>query len=424
MLSINAERLWSRLHEICGIENVSEGEIYSVTRQSFTDSYIRGAGILLGWMQQLGLRTWIDAAGNIYGRLEADSGLPCVLIGSHFDTVPNGGRFDGLAGVMAALEVVSSIIENRVRIRYPIEIIAFANEEACQFKGGMMGSSALVGKLPLDHPLVTFDSEGNRLYDAMLRFGADPDNLARAARKKEDILAFLELHIEQASLLEQKGYPIGIVSSIAGIYQFIVKISGRTAHAGAVPMNERKDALAAAAAIACEVERLSLQTGSPTRGTVGYIKSRPSEVNIIAGEAELSIDIREENEAVREDLYLSINRTIENICRDRGLEWEMRTIVDAPPVNCDKRLMDIHHLSADKLGIPHMELVSYAAHDSMILSTLWPVGMIFIRSAKGLSHCPEEYSSMDDIAAGTQVLLHSLLYISEHGLGEATLANR
>lgn len=416
MIPIDADRLWNRLHEICGISSAKSEQVYSVTRQSFTEEYSIGASLLIRWMKDIGLKTWIDAAGNICGRWREDLNRPCILVGSHFDTVPNGGRFDGLTGVMAALEAVTCLRENDIHINYPIEVIALSNEEACQYKGGVMGSRAITGDLPLDHPFVTYDDQGNRLYDVMREFGADPDNLVQAIRRKEEVLAFIELHIEQADVLEQNNLPVGIVTGIAGIHQLIGNISGCSAHAGAVSMGNRRDALIAAAHIACEVEKLAVNSGSNTRGTVGYIKTEPSQHNIIAGKAEIPIDIREMDKEIRKKIFNSVMEYIKKICNERGLLWDKQITLDAPPVESDKEICELHKKSALGQKIPYMDLISYAAHDSMILSKLCPTGMLFVRSIKGLSHCPEEYSTKEDIALGTQVLLKTLLDISNKGL--------
>ena len=212
------------------------------------------------------------------------------------------------------------------------------------------------------------------------------------------------------------GYPVGIVSAISGIHQMIINIEGISAHAGAMPMSKRKDALAAAAHIACEVERLANSSGSGTRGTVGYIKAQPGEHNIIAAKAEVPVDIREADAKIRQGIFNDLMSFTDKICKDKGLKWNNKMTLDAHPVESDLRIVAAHKRYAKVLGIPHMDIISYAAHDSLVLAELCPVGMIFVRSIGGLSHRPEEYTTKEDLAAGTGILLGSVLEISQNGL--------
>ncbi len=416
-MKINAERLWERFHVLSDFGATKDHPELGITRYAFSTEYAKAAEMLRAYMEEIGMKTWIDAAGNIFGRLEGKKeNAPCIMAGSHFDTVPSGGRYDGLAGVVAALEAVTCIKESGTEINYPIEIVAFANEEACQFKGGLMGSKAMTGILPLNHAAVTYDDRGNRLYDFMKEFGADPDNLQNAIRKKDEIMAFLELHIEQASLLEEKGLPVGIVTHIAGIHQLIINIYGQSAHAGGVPMEQRHDAMAAAVKIASEVDRLARQSGSNTRGTVGYIKSKPGVHNIIASEVEMPVDFREADPVVRNRIYKYFENYIAEICAEYGVSFKIKATLDMHPVKSNEKIMELYHKAAEKRKIPCMNIISYAAHDSMIMGEICPVGMIFLRSKDGLSHCPQEYTSKEDFVAGTEILLDTILACAVNGL--------
>lgn len=415
-MEINRERMWERFHKLADFGSVPGKPEEGITRYAFSPEYKEAAALLIQYMKEAEMTTWMDAARNIFGRLEGKKkDAPCLMLGSHFDTVTKGGRFDGLAGIAAALEIVTCIRENEIMFEYPIEIAALANEEACQFKGGVMGSKAMAGVLPLDHAQKTFDEEGHCLYDAMVAFGANPKHLECAVRKKGSIMAFLELHIEQAALLEQKELPVGMVTWIAGIHQLLIRIHGTAAHAGAVPMEERRDAMAAAVEIAAEVERLSCSIGSATRGTVGYIHSRPGEHNIIAEFAEVPVDFREADPKIREKLFEIFCSRAQEICEKHHVSHEIKMTLDMPPVKCDRKILDIYEKMAETRKIPHMELISYAAHDSMVLAKLCPVAMLFVRSQKGLSHCPQEWTDLEDLAMGTEILLDTVCHLIQNG---------
>lgn len=418
-MNINKERMWKRLHKMADCGSVPGKPEEGITRYAFSEEYRQAADMLFKYMKELSMETWMDAAGNLFGRIEGQKkDAPCLMLGSHFDTVTKGGRFDGLAGVAAALEVVSCIRENGIIPQYPIEIAALANEEACQFKGGVMGSKAMAGRLPLDHPKRTFDESGNCLYDAMEKFGAEPAHLEKARREKGSIMAFLELHIEQAALLEQEDFPVGLVTDISGIHQLLIHIYGQAAHAGAVPMEKRHDAMAAAVSIASEVEKLAQNSESATRGTVGYIHSQPGEHNIIAKYAQVPVDFREADKSVRDKLYCQFKDRVEEICKLHGVTYKIQMTLDMHPVASDKRLLALYRKVAREKEIRCMDIVSFAAHDSMILDEICPVAMIFLRSKKGLSHCPEEWTEQEDMVKGTEILLGAALSLLQNGLGD------
>lgn len=416
-MNINCERLWEWMQYLSNFGAEPNRPDLGITRQSYSPVYRAAGEALMRRMNELGMHTWIDAAGNIFGRLEGTGkGAPCVMVGSHFDTVPRGGRYDGLAGVVAALEAVTCIKESGLSHHYPIELAALVNEEACQFKGGVMGSRAMAGLLALDHPQKTFDNNGNCLADAMRSFGARPDVLTQAVRSRGDLLAFLELHIEQASLLDEQALPVGIVTSIAGIHQLLVYLHGRADHACGTPLNRRRDTLAAAAKIACDVNDLAASASPNTRGTVGYIRSVPGEHNIVAAESEMAVDFREADPDIRNKLYADFLQVVDSACKHFNVDYEIKLTLDRPPVVSDARIMALYHQSAQNNGIPCMDLISYAAHDSMILANLCPIGMIFIRCEKGLSHCPQENIRQSDLESGTQILLDALNWCAVNGL--------
>ena len=410
-MSINPDRLWTRLNQIGSIDPRG-----GISRFAWTKEYKESAGLLISWMKLAGMSVRVDTVGNIYGRLEGSEDLPAILTGSHLDTVPCGGKFDGIAGIMSALEAITSIKENKISNKHPLEMIAFINEEASQFLGGHFGSKAICGMLPDDYAKTCVDKNtGITMHEAMINYGMglNPDNFPGSYIKKEDYYAFLELHIEQGKYLLQKDFPIAVVSSIAGIKQFYITLKGVSAHAGGMAMRDRHDCIAAAAEIACEVERLALTTGSDTRGTVGYISAHPGEHNIIADEAVIPVDIREEDDEIFEKIYIDLMKFVKKQCEKRGLTYSLRITLDTPPAHCHDNLIKLISECANKSKVPFINMVSYPAHDAMQMARLLPMGMIFVRSSNdGVSHCPDEYTTKEDMTMATQVLYNSLIELS------------
>lgn len=413
-MKINADRLWERELEIGEYGRDPRG---GISRFAWTPEYREAALVLMRWMEDAGMTVRIDAVGNIYGRYEGLEKLPPVLMGSHLDTVPMGGKFDGLAGIMAALEVIKTFKENNYKPRRPVEIIAFINEEASQFMGGCFGSKAICAMLPDDFIATNIDRvTGKTMREAMLEYdmGLDPDHIEKTFIHPDDYFAFLELHIEQGKYLLEKNLPIAIVDDIAGIHQFYITYHGVSAHAGGMAMADRHDAFAAAAETACEVERLANEYGREARGTVGYLDVSPNEHNIVANRVRFSIDYRAKDDDVWTGLYERTIRFAEEQCKKRGLTYDVEITISTPPCHCEKRISQMIADSADKNEIPYMHMVSYPAHDAMQMGRLYPIGMIFLRSSNnGVSHCPDEFTEKDDLSRGAQVLLDTVRSLCE-----------
>lgn len=411
---INGKRLWERNDKIAHIGADQNG---GISRFAWTPAYKEAVELLSFWMKEAGMSVRLDTVGNLYGRLEGtQKGLPAVLTGSHLDTVPSGGCFDGIIGISAALEALKTISERGDKHRRPIEMIAFVNEEASQFLGGHFGSKAMCGMHPADHANITKHRNTEQtLRDAMLEFGMglNPDNYAGSIINNDDYYVFLELHIEQGKYLLKKDLPMAVVTSVAGIKQFYITLNGVACHAGGMEMADRHDTLAAAAAIACEVERLALGSGSSTRGTVGYIKSKPAEHNIVAAQSIIPVDFREDKDNIWVSLYDQLMEVVKKQCEMRGLTYSVRSTIDTPPAHCHPKVIEIIDQCATDENVPHMKIISYPAHDALQLATRMPFGMIFLRSSnEGRSHCPEEYTTPEDAAIGTEILYKSLLRIA------------
>lgn len=409
-MNINANRLWMRE---MNLGHIGEDPSGGISRFSWTHEYTQAVNVLSAWMREIGMEVRMDTVGNLFGRMEGrNPALAPVLVGSHLDTVPNGGCFDGIAGIMSALEALTTMYEKKEIPERPIELVAFINEEGNQFLGGCFGSKAMRGLFAQDYPDKCQNRHtGQTLRDAMKECGMDldPDNLAGSVVSEKDYYAFLELHIEQGKYLLQQNLPVAVVTSIAGIRQFYITVQGVSCHAGGMAMKDRHDAMAAAAQIACEVERLAMTSGSDTRSTVGYIHSEPAEQNIVANKCVVSVDYREESDDIFAEFYDKLMAFTEEQCQKRGLTYSVEITLDAPPAHCHERIMKTIEGGAVDAGIPYTKMTSFPAHDAMQMGRLFPMAMIFLRSSNdGLSHCPEEFTTQDDLAAGTEILYRTL----------------
>ncbi|NPV45249.1 MAG: M20 family metallo-hydrolase [Firmicutes bacterium] len=403
---VNGERIWSRIEELGKIGITPEG---GISRFAFSPEDKLAITKCIAWMREAGLKVRMDSVGNIYGRREGKENGPVVLTGSHLDTVINGGKFDGAAGVVAAIETLQVIEEQRIHTRLPIEIVIFVNEEGSRFSGGMMGSLAVTGCLAEDFPYKIKDNSGTLLAYEMKKYGAQPEYLNKARRKPGELKVFYELHIEQGNVLDDKNIPVGIVTGIAGPHQMKLKLFGRSGHAGGMLMKGRRDPLIAAAKIIQEVERASIEASEATRGTVGNVVVYPGGHNIIPGVVELTLDFRDININSRNQVVERVKKYIYKVCEERGLTHELIDTQNVEPIVINDIIIDLIDKAAKDSNITTIKLPSGAAHDAMIMSRLCPIGMIFVRSRGGLSHCPEEYTTKEDLAMGTQVLLNVLI---------------
>ncbi|WP_195276356.1 M20 family metallo-hydrolase [Anaerotruncus rubiinfantis] len=414
-MEINKARLWDRQQQIGSIGADPQG---GISRFAWTPEYKEACELLIKWMEEAGLGVRVDTVGNIYGRMEGTEDLPAILSGSHFDTVPNGGKFDGLTGIMTALEALQTMRDSGYKPRRPIEMVAFVNEEASQFLGGTFGSKAMCGVLPHDYPDVTKHRfTGEPLRDAMREFGMglDPDNIENSIIDPKNYCCFIEVHIEQGRYLLEHDLPLAVVTDIAGIKQFYITLNGISCHAGGMAMEDRHDTLAAAAAVACEVERLAKTLSPNTRGTVGYIQSDPAEHNIIARQSVIPVDYREADDEKWQKFYDDLIAFVEKQCSERGLTYSVTTTIDERPSHCHPRLMSAIHKAAEGHRIPHTEMISFPCHDAVNIERIMPMGMIFLRSSnEGLSHCPEEYTTPEDLEAGANTLLGTFIDLCEN----------
>jgi allantoate deiminase len=356
-------------------------------------------------MESAGLECRIDPAANLVGRLAAnrDAALaPSLLIGSHLDTVVNAGKFDGILGVLMGLAIAEMLVESKTALPFSLDIIAFSEEEGVRYETPYIGSRAMVGELP--HELLRKpDPDGIALADALRAFGANPDRLPEAVYPAEQVLAYIEPHIEQGPVLELEGLPVGIVSGIAGQTRAAFQFLGRAGHAGTVPMTARHDALAAAAQFICEVEEFALTRPGLT-ATVGQIAVDPNVSNVIPSEVNLRLDLRHIDDETREAAFRQITHQAAVIAEDRELEFDLTSVEHHSAISCDPNLTDLLEQSVEQSGIRPLRLPSGAGHDAVIMSHKFSVAMLFIRCAGGVSHHPDESVTETDVAAALGVL--------------------
>ncbi len=404
VLTVNPTRLKQRIEKLATYGKTQEG---GVNRVAFSEEDIRSREYILSLMKEAGLIIRIDEAGNIIGRREGtDTSLPPIAFGSHTDTVPHGGKFDGAVGVLGAIECVQVLKENSVKTRHPLEVIVFTDEE-----GGLIGSKAIIGTLTSD-ALEVKSHSGKTIREGILALGGNPDTLDRAVRKKGDLTAFIEIHIEQGSILAAKGIDIGVVEGIVGINWWDVTIEGFANHAGTTPMDRRQDALLAAAHLIIAVNKVV--TGVPGRqvGTVGRIRAEPGAPNVIPGKVVMSLELRDLSAEKIDSLFQKIVKEADNIAGKTGTKISFSAIeATAVPSPTDPSITKLIAESAEDLGLSYLIMPSGAGHDAQDMAKITPTGMIFVPSIGGVSHSPKEFTPAKDVANGANVLLQTILKI-------------
>lgn len=375
-----------------------------VTRRLATPEHRAVHEALCGWMAKAGMTTRMDAAGNTIGRYEgAEAGAPALMIGSHQDTVRQGGRYDGILGVVLPIACVQALHDAGERLPFAIEVVAFSDEEGLRFGTGLFGSTAIIGQ-PQVGDLARQDEEGVSLAEALRAFGLDPDALATAARRPEEILAFVEVHIEQGPILESEGLPVGLVTDITFGANLNVGLTGVAGHAGTVPMNQRQDALAAAAEAIQAVER-TCKARDDLVGTVGKLAVEPGATNVIPGQCSFTVDMRSPQEAVLTEAVAGLQAEFEAIAGARGLGLDLEPRYKLPGCPCTPWLMEQLGAAIAAQGLPVRRLFSGAGHDAMALCHLTDMAMLFVRCTKGISHNPAEAITAEDAGIAAQVLL-------------------
>lgn len=403
-LRVNGKRIEERIIALSEYGKNPEG---GVSRVAFSEADIQGRKYIISLMEEAGLAIQIDVAGNIVGRREGrNSSLPPILFGSHIDSVPKGGNYDGDVGVIGALECVQVLKENNFLTEHPLEMVVFSDEE-----GGLVGSRAMVGALTPD-ALNLMSHSGKKIRDGILAIGGNPDKLNKAKRGNGDIKAFLELHIEQGGTLEKEKIDIGIVEGIVGINWWDVTIEGFANHAGTTPMDQRQDALLAAAQLIIAVNKKALSTPGRQVATVGRIQAEPGAPNVIPGKVVMSLEIRDLSAEKIQQIYEQIRKESETVSQQTGTRISFlpldATAVPAPTTPLIRKLIEA---SARELGLSFRLMPSGAGHDAQDIAKIAPMGMIFVPSVGGISHSPKEFTYPKDMENGANVLLQTILRV-------------
>ena len=403
---VNQDRLENRIMELAKFGLQENGE---TERVAFSDADVAAQKWLLQTLKDLGLDVRIDFAGNLIGtRKGTDATLKPICFGSHIDRVPNGGNYDGCVGSMASLEVLQVLNENKIKTKHPLEIIIFSNEE-----GGVMGSRAIAGHLG-QSALSVVNSTGYSMAEGITRLGGDTTRIAQVARKKDEIAAFLELHIEQGGTLEKENIQIGIVEGIVGLKWWEVEFTGFANHAGTTPMNARQDALLAAAKFIVAVNEITTSFEGAQVGTVGKSKAEPGAPNVIPGKVITSLEIRDLSSKVIEKVYEAISTKGKEIAKASNVQIEFHPLdTTAAPAIMTAEIQDEIGAAAEKLGLSSKKMPSGAGHDAQDMALIAPTGMIFVPSKAGISHSPKEFTSAADMANGANVLLHTILALDK-----------
>lgn len=384
----------------------------ALTRLVFSPQHRQAADRLTEWMREAGMNVRLDPAGSVVGRYEgARPGAPALLLGSHIDTVRNAGKYDGNLGVLAAVAVVAELNRRGERLPFAVEVLGFGDEEGVRFPLTLTGSRAAAGRFD-PAALEGRDRDGVRFADALAAFGGDPARIAEAARP--DALAYLEVHIEQGPVLEAEGLPLGVVTAINGATRFTVTVQGTAGHAGTVPMELRRDALAAAAEMVLAVERAAIETPGLV-ATVGRLEALPGAVNVIPARVVFTVDVRASDDAVRRGGVRAILDAVEAIAGRRHLAITVEKGHDADAAPCSAGLIERIEAAVRRAGIRPFRLPSGAGHDAMAFTGVLPIGMLFVRCRGGISHNPAESITTEDADLAVRVLLDIVRHF-DHGI--------
>ena len=408
-VSANPDRMEQRIKALSAFGRDSTG---ATSRVAFSEADLAGRKYIMGLMRDAGLIVRVDTAGNIIGRRAgSDESLPPIMFGSHIDSVPGGGNYDGDVGVIGAIEVAQLLHERGIETQHPLEIVSFTDEE-----GGLTGSRAMIGELT-DSALEVMTHSGLTIREGIFAVGGDPNRLELAIREPGSIAAFVELHIEQGGILDEENINIGIVEGIVGIRWWDVTIDGFANHAGTTPMNKRWDAMVTAAEVTLAINRIATDLPGRQVATVGKIRALPGAPNVIPGEVILSLEVRDLEAQKIQQVFDLIKAEADRIADARFTPIRFAEIdVASPPAPTDQQMRRIISAAADDLGLSSRLMPSGAGHDAQDMTHVAPTGMIFVPSEKGISHSPKEFTTALDMANGASVLFKTVLAIDDGAL--------
>ena len=400
-LQTNHLRLQQRLSDLATIGQLPCG---GVRRTAYTPEDLAARQQVITAMEQVDMAITIDAAGNIIGRYDGTQDLPALATGSHIDTVPAGGRYDGALGVLAGIEVVATLHETGQRLNHPIEVIVFTDEE-----GEMIGSKAMAGAAHHTNPEFYKRLDGTSIQTCLQRIGGDWDRLTTAKRTSQDIAAYLELHVEQGGVLEARDCQIGVVQGIVSLQRYLVTITGRPNHAGTTPMDMRQDALYAASLLIAAVHDVAVPGDQVA--TVGYLNVTPNAANIVPGQVDLTIDMRDLSLKTIEAMVSALEKRVQEIESATGAQIQLERQHVVAPTLASPKVQETIATVCDSLKLSHYSMPSRAIHDAQEIGRFTQMGMIFVPSQAGVSHAEDEYTSPEQCGQGADVLLHTLLQL-------------
>jgi N-carbamoyl-L-amino-acid hydrolase len=396
-MKIDRKRLESTIEELGRVGATERG---GLTRLALSDEDRRGRDLMVAWMRQAGLRVSVDQMGNIFGERPGEPGQPPVMMGSHVDSVPTGGKYDGQLGVLCGLEVIRTLNDGGVRTQHPVSLAIFTNEEGARFQPAMLASGVMAGKIPLEDAYATRDGDGVRLVDELERIGYLGPEPCIPRRMR----AYLELHIEQGPLLEEDHLSVGVVEGIVAISWSRLTLHGVQDHAGPTPMRIRHDALVAAADVVAGVRSIARELGGDVVTTVGNLTVQPNIVNAIPGTVTLSIDMRDPRSETLDTARERLDATVKDACAREGVRYELEHYWRVPYTPFAPDVVAAIERAAAATGARHRHILSGAGHDAQYMAAIGPAGMIFVPSRDGRSHCEEEFTPMDDIEHGATTL--------------------
>lgn len=411
-ITVNAARLQ---HSIETLGKIGQNAVGGLDRTTFTPAELEARAWLINELERLGLDVALDSAANIWARRQgSERELPPIVFGSHIDTVPSGGRYDGALGVLLSLEIMKVLMERGIKTRHSLELVSFSAEEPNPFGLSTFGSRSVAGKLGSADLEGVQNEEGVLLVDALRLAGGDPDRIEACRRSTNDMAAFLEVHIEQGKRLQARNIPVGIVTSITGIYREEVVVLGEANHAGTTLMSDRMDALMGASELMLAFEaECRMHPEEETVGTIGRIHNEPNAANIIPGKVSFHMEIRGRSRVHIQQVLDAWELHASRICLERGLHLTRRLLLDQSPVAMDDTVIAWCRREAEGLGYSHTLLGSMAGHDAAHMAALTRAGMLFVPSLGGKSHCPEEESLIEDIEKVGNVLLHTILSLDQ-----------
>jgi beta-ureidopropionase / N-carbamoyl-L-amino-acid hydrolase len=401
-LEVNGERLHNKINELAKIGLQPSG---AIRRLAFSPEDIQARDLVRQWMVEAGMKVRTDAGGNLIGIYPGIiENAPTLATGSHIDTVPSGGRFDGVLGVLAGIEIVQTLRDNNTRLNHPIEVIVFADEEST-----MIGCQAMAGTVILDAPERYQTKIGEPIQACLEKIGGNWQDLITAKRSRGDMAAFVELHVEQGMVLERMSKEIGIVEGVVGMRRMVVTITGQANHAGTTPMHMRQDALVAAAKLVLAVQEIALKMPSQIVATVGYLNVAPNAVNIIPGLVELSVDIRDLSLSCLNEMQRQLERVMLEIAEQTDTEIIMKPLLYVEPTPAAEQVKTAIESVCQEMGLPYCHLPSRAGHDALEVGRITDMGMIFVPSQGGISHSESEYTSPEQCILGANVLFNTFI---------------